>query len=127
MNWMEVGAEPPYDIIGAMPMRGVTLTEIACQEMGAGEWQRVFSGRARGRAPFRLEVASRALGLDVAFDPHAVRIQVGAAADLDVAVDRGAAHVAVTVDLVGEGGGGGQCAAEVEPDEAERSLHGGFL
>ncbi len=59
MNWMEVGAEPPYDIIGALRVRGVTLTEIACEEFGAGEWQRVFSGSAPGRAPFRLELAQR--------------------------------------------------------------------
>ena len=59
MNWMEVGAEPPYDIVGAMRARGVTLTEIACEEFGAGEWQRVFSGSAPGRAPFRLELAQR--------------------------------------------------------------------
>ena len=59
MNWMEVGAEPPYDIVGAMRARGVTLTEIACEEFGSGEWQRVFAGRAPGRAPFRLEVAQR--------------------------------------------------------------------
>src|SRR5690606_2719506 len=38
MNWMEVGAEPPYDIVGAMRARGVTLTEIACEEFGSGEW-----------------------------------------------------------------------------------------
>ena len=59
MNWMEVGAEPPYDIVGAMRARGVTLTEIACEEFGSGEWQRVFAGRAPWRAPFRLEVAQR--------------------------------------------------------------------
>ena len=59
VNWMEVGALPPYDIVGAMRARGVTLTEIACEEFGSGEWQRVFSGSAPGRAPFRLEVAQR--------------------------------------------------------------------
>lgn len=59
MSWMEVGAEPPYDIVGAMRVRGVTLTEIACEEFGAGEWQRVFSGSAPGRAPFRLELGQR--------------------------------------------------------------------
>ncbi|MFP5402606.1 MAG: hypothetical protein ACLGH1_11765 [Gammaproteobacteria bacterium] len=59
MNWMEVGAEPPYDIVGAMRVRGVTLTEIACEEFGAGEWQRVFAGSAPGRTPFRLEVGQR--------------------------------------------------------------------
>ena len=59
MNWMEVGAEPPYDIVGAMRVRGVTLTETACEEFGAGEWQRVFAGSAPGRAPFRLEIAQR--------------------------------------------------------------------
>ena len=32
---------------------------IACEEFGAGEWQRVFSGSAPGRAPFRLELAQR--------------------------------------------------------------------
>ncbi|MFU2488087.1 hypothetical protein [Thauera sp. WH-1] len=59
VNWMEVGAEPPYDIVGAMRARGVTLTEIACEEFGSGEWQRVFAGVAPGRAPFRLEVGQR--------------------------------------------------------------------
>lgn len=59
VHWMEVGELPPYDIVGAMRARGVTLTEIACEEFGSGEWQRVFSGSAPGRAPFRLEVAQR--------------------------------------------------------------------
>lgn len=59
VNWMEIGTEPPYDIVGAMRARGVTLSEIACEEFGIGEWQRVFSGVAPGRAPFRLEVALR--------------------------------------------------------------------
>jgi len=59
VNWMEVGALPPYDIVGAMRARGVTLIEIACEEFGSGEWQRVFSGSAPGRAPFRMEVAQR--------------------------------------------------------------------
>lgn len=59
VNWSEVGAEPPYDIVGAMRARGVKLIELACEEFGAGEWQRVFSGSAPGRAPFRLEVGQR--------------------------------------------------------------------
>ncbi|WP_297364431.1 hypothetical protein [Thauera sp.] len=59
VNWMEAGAEVPFDIIGAMRARGVELTEIACEEFGSGEWQRVFAGRVPGRAPFRLEVAQR--------------------------------------------------------------------
>lgn len=59
VNWMEVGTEPPYDLVGAMRVRGVALTEIACEEFGAGEWQRVFSGSAPGRVPFRLELAQR--------------------------------------------------------------------
>ncbi len=59
VNWGEVGAEPPYDIVGAMRARGVTLTEIACEEFGSGEWQRVFAGSAPGRAPFRLELGQR--------------------------------------------------------------------
>ena len=59
VNWSEVGAEPPYDIVGAMRARGVTLTEIACEEFGSGEWQRVFAGSAPGRAPFRLELGQR--------------------------------------------------------------------
>ncbi|HAF56196.1 MAG TPA: hypothetical protein DCL01_13515 [Thauera sp.] len=59
VNWGEVGAEPPYDIVGAMRARGVTLTEIACEEFGSGEWQRVFAGSAPGRAPFRLEIGQR--------------------------------------------------------------------
>lgn len=59
VNWMQVGAALPYDVIGAMRVRGVQLAEIACEEFGSGEWQRVFSGIAPGRAPFRLEVAQR--------------------------------------------------------------------
>lgn len=59
LNWMEVGAEPPYDVVGALRARGVALTEIACEEFGSGEWQRVFSGVAPGRAPFPLEIGQR--------------------------------------------------------------------
>ena len=59
VNWSEVGAGPPYDLVRAMRARGVTLTEIACEEFGSGEWQRVFAGSAPGRAPFRLEIGQR--------------------------------------------------------------------
>ena len=55
--------EPSHRVVclldKVLTARGVTLTEIACEEFGAGEWQRVFSGSAPGRAPFRLELAQR--------------------------------------------------------------------
>lgn len=59
VSWMEVGAEPAYDVAGAMRARGVTLTEVACEDLGVGEWQRVYAGAAPGRAAFALEIGQR--------------------------------------------------------------------
>lgn len=59
VSWMEIGAEPPYDVVGAMRARGVTLTEVTCEDLGAGEWQRVYAGEAPGRAAFALEIGQR--------------------------------------------------------------------
>lgn len=59
VSWMKVGAEPAYDIVGAMRARGVTVAEVSCEDLGTGEWQRVYAGRAPGRAPFRLEIGQR--------------------------------------------------------------------
>lgn len=59
VSWMQVGAEPPYDVVGAMRARGVTVTEVGCEDLGAGEWQRVYAAEAPGRAPFALEVGQR--------------------------------------------------------------------
>ena len=109
-----------------------------------------------GAALFELDVAADprighrdfacAFGLDVAFDAHAACLQGGAAADLyvavdagaveraplarwhaQIAVDGGAAHAAVAVDLVGEGRGGEQRAAQQEAGEGKRLGHGPVL
>lgn len=59
VSWMAIGAEPPYDVVGAMRARGVTVTEVRCEDLGAGEWQRVFAAEAPGRAAFGLEIGQR--------------------------------------------------------------------
>lgn len=55
-QWEEQAAEIPYDIAGAMRVRGVTLTVASCESSGSGAGTRVYAGTAPGRAPFTLTI-----------------------------------------------------------------------
>jgi hypothetical protein len=55
-HWDEQAGEIPYDIAGAMRVRGVTLTVASCESSGSGAGVRTYAGTAPGRAPFTLTV-----------------------------------------------------------------------
>lgn len=57
--WRQAGAEIPHDVVTALRQRGVTLAEMACEYLGAGEGERRYAGSAPGRAPFTLALAIR--------------------------------------------------------------------
>lgn len=59
VSWMQVGAEIPYDVPGALRARGATITEVACEKLGVGEGNRTYAGAAPGKAPFVLTVDQR--------------------------------------------------------------------
>ena len=58
-NWTEIGAQIPYDVVNAMRVRGVTLTQMSCEKTGVGEGNRVYAGTAPGRAPFKINIDQR--------------------------------------------------------------------
>lgn len=58
-GWQAVGEPPPYDIAEALKVRGVTLTQIACQSFGISEWTRIYRMTAPGQTPAALTIASR--------------------------------------------------------------------
>jgi len=59
LNWSEIGAEIPYDVVNAMRIRGVTLVQMSCEKLGTGEGSRIYAGTAPGRAPFKLNLDQR--------------------------------------------------------------------
>lgn len=57
VRWRKTGVDVlPYDVAGAMRARGVTLTEMSCEQLGPGAGIRHYAGTAPGRAPFTLAV-----------------------------------------------------------------------
>lgn len=58
-NWTEVGAQIPYDVVNAMRVRGVTLTQMSCEKTGVGEGSRAYAGTAPNRAPFKITIDQR--------------------------------------------------------------------
>lgn len=59
VGWSQVGAEIPYDVAEALRQRGARVDQVACQKLGAGEGERVFSVAAAGRPAFALTVFAR--------------------------------------------------------------------
>jgi hypothetical protein len=57
--WGAVGAEIPFDMVGALIARGATLMLMSCEQLGAGEGMRRFAGTLPGRAPFTLSIDQR--------------------------------------------------------------------
>ncbi len=69
------GAEPAYDLPGALAARGATVKPLGCYDFGAAEVDRVYVVTAPGRPPFGLEtydhaaaVASQATSQSMAAD-----------------------------------------------------------
>lgn len=59
LDWSEVGGLIPYDIPQALKVRGVVLTQVACQAFGVGERTRVYRMTGPGQAPVGLTVYER--------------------------------------------------------------------
>lgn len=62
-HWEEQAADIPYDIVGAMRARGVTLTVVSCDSSGSGAGTRIYAGTAPGRALFTLTIDEQAAPL----------------------------------------------------------------
>ena len=54
VSWAKVGAEIPYDIVGALRVRSLTITEMSCEKSGVGAGTRTYAGTSRERVPFTL-------------------------------------------------------------------------
>ncbi|MDZ4370924.1 MAG: hypothetical protein U1C74_05820, partial [Phenylobacterium sp.] len=59
MTWGAVGAEIPYDLVGALRVRGATVEQRACEKIGTGEGSQRLAGALPGRAPFTITVEQR--------------------------------------------------------------------
>ncbi|MBB6600243.1 VCBS repeat-containing protein [Luteimonas sp. MC1825] len=59
LGWSEVGADPPYDLPGALAARGAKLEPLGCYHFGAGEVNAVYVVNAPGRPPFALTIYTR--------------------------------------------------------------------
>lgn len=57
--WGETGAMIPYDVLGALSVRGAETAMIGCLSFGAGESNKVYRVSAPGRAPFALSIYDR--------------------------------------------------------------------
>jgi len=44
VNWAKVGGEIPYDIAGALRLRGIAITEMSCEKIGVGAGSRTYAG-----------------------------------------------------------------------------------
>ena len=59
VSWSAVGAEIPYDVVGALRTGGAQMTEMACEKQGVGEGERRYAGTLPGHAPFTVTVGQR--------------------------------------------------------------------
>jgi hypothetical protein len=58
-GWGETGAMIPYDVIGALRVRGAEPAMIGCSQIGVGEFNKAYRVAAPGRAPFMLSIYDR--------------------------------------------------------------------
>lgn len=58
-RWAEAGAMIPYEVIGALRVRGAQAVMIGCSSFGAGEANRAYRVTAPGKAPFQVSVYDR--------------------------------------------------------------------
>lgn len=59
VGWSQIGADIPIDVPAALEARGAKLTLTACEKLGVGEGERVWSVAFPGRKPFALTVFQR--------------------------------------------------------------------
>lgn len=59
VGWRRTGELIPYDLVGALRVRGATLDLASCEKLGTGEGTRTYAGAVPGRAPFALTVDER--------------------------------------------------------------------
>ena len=54
VSWAKVGTEIPYEIVGALRVRGLAITEMSCEKVGVGAGTRTYAGTSAERVPFTL-------------------------------------------------------------------------
>jgi len=57
--WGATGAMIPYDVVGALTVRGANVEMIGCSQLGVGEAAKVYRVAAPGKAPFQLSIYDR--------------------------------------------------------------------
>jgi hypothetical protein len=62
-SWFKEGTPIPFDLEGALSVRGVALSMIGCLSFGAAESTRVYRATMAGKGPFALTVAARGAAL----------------------------------------------------------------
>jgi hypothetical protein len=59
LRWFKDGEPIPFNLDGALHVRGATLTMFACLAFGSAEDTRVYRVTAPGKSPFALTIARR--------------------------------------------------------------------
>lgn len=59
LGWSEQGADPPYDLPGALAARGAKVEALGCYHFGIVEVNAAYIVEAEGRPPFALTVYTR--------------------------------------------------------------------
>jgi hypothetical protein len=62
-SWFKEGTPIPFDLEGALRVRGVALAMVGCLSFGSAEGSHVYRATAAGKAPFALTVAAREAAL----------------------------------------------------------------
>jgi hypothetical protein len=62
-SWFKQGTPIPFDLEGALRVRGVALSMVGCLSYGIGEGSRVYRATAAGKEPFALTIAAREAAL----------------------------------------------------------------
>lgn len=81
IHWQEQGAEPHYDLIQALRMRGVTLESLGCPRypMASMGQEKVMIAKPEGSTPFILTVYGRFAPTSVEYAIYAVDADFGGA------------------------------------------------
>ncbi len=58
-RWGETGAMIPYDVVGALRVRGADVAMIGCSQLGTGEFNKAYRVAAPGKAAFQLSIYDR--------------------------------------------------------------------
>jgi len=58
-SWSAAGEMSPYDVVGALQERGVTVTMVGCSQVGVGEFSKVYNVAPSAGAPFQLGIYDR--------------------------------------------------------------------